>query len=117
MPLRPRAVFLLASVTIIGFGERVEAAPIRPFFEPTDLEFEKPGILDIDVQIGPTYGLGAWGHRWFLTDLELDFGWYDNVEFDLDAAFTSDLQGDGSRIIASEALWPTMKVGFADFHP
>jgi hypothetical protein len=26
-----------------------EAARLRPFFEPTDLELEDPGVVDVDV--------------------------------------------------------------------
>lgn len=93
------------------------AAPVRPVFEPTDLEFEDPGVLDLDFQTGPTYGANAWGKRWILTDLEVDFGIYDNVELGIDAAFSSDLQqADGSRAIVSEALWPSVKLGFLDLH-
>ncbi len=116
MPLRHRVVLLLSSATIIASAEHAAAAPIHPFFEPTDLEFEKTGILDIDVQVGPTYGRGAWGRRWIMMDVELDIGLLENVELDLDATFMSDLQGDGSRRVTSEALWPSMKLGLADFH-
>jgi hypothetical protein len=114
MPLRRRA--LLPSIALLTISTSAAAAPIRPFFEPTDLEFEKPGVLDIDVQTGPTYGANAWGHRWILSDVEVDFGILDNVELGLDAAFSSDLQADHSRTIFSEALWPTVKLGLADFH-
>jgi len=107
MPVRRAALLLL-------FISESHAAPLRPFFEPTDLELEDPGTLDIDVQTGPTYGASAWGHRWILTDLELDLGLRDNVELDIDATFSSDLQDDRSRAIASEALWPSMKLGLAD---
>src|SRR5947208_2808095 len=107
MPVR-RAALLLVIVT------HSQAAPLRPFFEPTDLELEDPGVLDIDVQMGPTFGAGAWGHRWYLTDLEVDYGILDNLEIDIDATFSSDLQDDGSRKIGSEAFWPSMKVGLAD---
>lgn len=115
MPLR-RCVAILSSATVIALTEHASGAPIRPFFEPTDLEFEKRGILDVDVQMGSTYGRGAWGRRWVLMDVELDVGLLDNVELDLDASFMSDLQSDGSRRVTSEALWPSMKLGLADFH-
>src|ERR1700710_472392 len=45
---------------------------VRPFFEPTDLELEKTGMVDIDVQVGAVQSRGP--ARVVVPDFELDFG-------------------------------------------
>jgi hypothetical protein len=89
-------------------------APLRPYFEPTDLELEEPGVVDLDLQSGFTYGRRALGNRWVLVDVEVDVGLAPNVELDVDAAFADEALGDGTRQWRGDALWPSMKLGFAD---
>jgi hypothetical protein len=33
---------------------------MRPLFEPTDLEMEPTGMLDVDLQVGGIRGRGPW---------------------------------------------------------
>src|SRR5436305_2681888 len=73
------------------FAMALPAAPaharrgIRPLFEPTDLELEKTGVLDIDLQMGVIRSQGPW--RVVVPDFELDFGILPNLELDIDGAY------------------------------
>jgi hypothetical protein len=88
----------------------------RPLFEPTDLELEQPGIVDFDFQLGVIRGRDPW--RVVVPDFELNFGFLRNVELDLDGSYA--LEGTSSSPFSQphavpEALWPSVKVGVADW--
>jgi len=68
---------VLATLLVVG---RAHAAGERSRFEPTDLELERGGVLDIDVQVGTFRGDPA---RPIVTDLELDLGLTRGVELEL----------------------------------
>lgn len=87
---------------------------LRPYFEPTDLELEEPGVVEIDVQSGGTYGRRAAGNRWILADVEAMVGVRKNLQLELDLAFAEELQPDGSRQWRGDALWPSVKLGLLD---
>src|SRR5262245_40873985 len=61
------------------------ARPVRRLFEPTDLEFEDPGVVEADLQFGVVRGEES--YRIAVPDAELDLGLTSNLEFDLDGQF------------------------------
>jgi hypothetical protein len=84
----------------------------KQHFEPTDLELEDPGTLDIDLQFGLVQGPLA--PRLVLPDLEIDFGLAKNVEFDIDTAYGIENPTFGSHSQARAVLdnmWLSMKLG------
>ena len=81
----------------------------RPRFEPSDLEMEEPGHLDLDVQVGATRGDGLHGNRLILPDFEVDLGVADGLEIDVEGAFGVDHFHSSQAHLASEALWPGVK--------
>jgi hypothetical protein len=89
---------------------------VRPLFEPTDLELEKTGVVDIDVQVGAIQGRGP--ARVVVPDFELDFGILPNLELDLDGAYA--IEGPtagpfGFDHAAPDSLWLSAKIGFFDW--
>jgi hypothetical protein len=87
----------------------------RPLFEPTDLELETPGILDVDVQVGMVRSRGPW--RVVIPDFEVDLGLFDRVEFGLDGAYAIEgPSGEPFRFdhAAPDSLWPSLKLGVVD---
>src|SRR5262245_51910797 len=70
-------------------GARTMAArPVRHRFEPTDLEMEEPGVLDIDLQFGLVQGPST--SRLVAPDFELDLGIARHLELDVDGAYAFD---------------------------
>ena len=92
----------------------------HPRFEPTDLEIEKPGIAEIDLQFGPVRGPTAW--RVVVPDFELDLGLLDRIELDLDGSYAIegfDVGTKGPVLFdhsAPENLWPSVRVALGDWH-
>lgn len=92
----------------------------HPRFEPTDLEIEKPGISEIDLQVGPVRGPTAW--RFVVPDFELDLGLLDKVELDLDGTYSVegvDVGKVGPVLFdhaAPDNLWPSVRVALGDWH-
>lgn len=104
-------VRIVAGLALLLFPAVVHAAA-RSRFEPTDLELEKTGVLDIDLQLGTFQGDPS---RPAVADLELDLGVAPNVEIDVDAA----MYGEGTALtrIARrhiDPLWTSMKLGLID---
>jgi hypothetical protein len=92
-------------------------APRRPRFEPTDLELEEPGDVELDLQFGPAFGESDGGQRFLLPDFELDLGLLPNLEIDVDGAFSIDHVGEASRRrLGGDALWTSLKLGIYDQH-
>jgi hypothetical protein len=106
-------------LVLILVGQEAGAAK-HPRFEPTDLEIEKPGIAEIDLQFGPVRGPNAW--RFVVPDFELDLGLLDQVELDLDGTYS--LEGvDVGKVGAlffdhqsPDNLWPSVRVALGDWH-
>ena len=89
---------------------------VRPLFEPTDLELEKTGVVDIDVQVGAIQGQGP--ARVVVPDFEVDVGLLPNLELDLDGAYA--LEGPASGPFsfdhaAPDSLWLGAKIGLYDW--
>jgi hypothetical protein len=89
---------------------------VRPLFEPTDLELEKTGTLDIDVQIGAIRSQGP--ARVVIPDFELDFGILPNLELDIDGAYAIEGPQTGPFSFdhaAPDSLWLGAKIGVFDW--
>ena len=117
--LTPARRFLaLVGFAFVGAiaGHAVAKRPHRHPFEPTDLELDDPGTLDIDHQTGWVHGEGDSGNRLVLSDFELDLGLRNDVELDLDGAFGFDNYGTSAQRLTGEPLWTAMKLGFGDDH-
>src|SRR5262249_49841614 len=83
-----RLVTLVCALASGGAPRAAAARPVRHRFEPTDLEMEEPGVLDIDVQFGPVQGPSS--SRLVAPDFELDLGIARHVELDVDGAYAFD---------------------------
>src|SRR5690242_17343954 len=80
----PLAVAFAVVPALLVCGGVARGRP-RPHFEPTDLDLEESGIIELDLQFGPLRGPDAW--RVVLPDFELDLGLTSNVELGLDGAY------------------------------
>ena len=110
------AAILCASILAFTTAVANARMGIRPLFEPTDLELEDPGVVDFDFQMGVIRGRDPW--RVVVPDFELNFGFLRNVELDLDGTYA--LEGTDSSPFSQphavpDALWPSIKVGLADW--
>lgn len=79
----------------------------HPQFEPTDLELEDGGVMEIDLQFGLVKGTDA--NRIVVPDFEIDLGLFDNVELDLDSTYAI---ANGHSM--PDNLWASVKVGLYD---
>jgi hypothetical protein len=133
---RPRGVFgaarpvfgnapvrsFLVLLGALACGSLFSSAPararaVRPLFEPTDLELEDAGVVDIDLQIGAVRSRGPW--RAVLPDFELDLGILPNLELDVDGAYAIEGPSTGPFSFdhaKPDSLWPSVKLGLFDQH-
>ncbi len=115
--MRALATLLLVGLATFVSASTAGAAPRRPRFEPTDLELERPGEAELDVQIGPAFGESDGGTRLLLPDFELDLGVLPNLEVDIDGAFSLDrLDETHGCSLGGDALWTSLKLGLYDRH-
>ena len=84
-PRRPLAPALNAPALIAAaiFAAR-PASAAKHHFEPTDLDLQDPGLVELDLQLGFARADGPW--RAVLPDAELNLGLSDRVEIDVDFA-------------------------------
>jgi hypothetical protein len=87
------------------------ARPLRPRFEPDDLELEEPGVVEVDLQMGVIQSRGP--YRVVAPDIEVDVGLFDNVEIDLDWTYSIEQPFDHS---VQDNVWLALKVGLLDLH-
>src|SRR5512146_1538481 len=96
----------------------VARAGKHPRFEPTDLELEDSGTMEIDLQAGPVKGPDA--ARIVVPDFEIDLGILPGVERDVDGAYgVEGVPGGAPRFLdhaAPENLWLSVKLGLWDHH-
>jgi hypothetical protein len=85
------------------------ARPLRPRFEPDDMELEKPGVVEVDVQLGFVQSRGP--YRFVVPDVEVDIGTFRNVEIDLDWTYAIEQPFDHS---AGDNVWLSAKLGLLD---
>ena len=115
MGRRPRiAATLLAALAWFPASGR---AAQRPPFEPTDLEWEDTGVVELDLQLGVVRGQGPW--RIVVPDFELDLGLLPWLELDLDGAYAVEGPNMGPFSLdhsAPDALWPSVKLGILGIH-
>jgi hypothetical protein len=91
-------------VTLVG------ARPLRPRFEPDDLELEQPGVVEVNLQAGVIQSRSG-PYRVVVPDLELDIGVLRNVEIDLDWTYAIEQPFDHS---AGDNVWLSAKLGLLD---
>ena len=94
-----------------------QARAIRPIFEPTDLEMEEAGVVEVDLQFGAIRSQGPW--RVIVPDFELDLGLLRWLELDLDGAYAIEGPSSGPFSFdhaAPDSLWPSLKLGLLDWH-
>ncbi len=88
---------------------------VRPFFEPTDLELEVPGTVEVDTQFGLVRSQGPF--RLVMPDFEVDLGILNNLELDVDGAYAIEGPAQGPFRLdhaAPDSLWTSLKVGLLD---
>jgi hypothetical protein len=117
-PAWSRCIGIFALGTLALLWDRTASARtgVRPLFEPTDLEMEKPGTLEADVQLGMIRGRGPW--RVVIPDFEVDFGILSNLELDLDGAYAIEGPSRGPFAFdhaAPDSLWLSAKLGLLDW--
>jgi hypothetical protein len=90
--------------------------PVRRFFEPTDMEFEEPGMAELDMPFGLVRGEDA--YRVSAPDFEFDLGLTSNLELDIDGEFAVGGPDTGEFTFdrtAPDNLWTSLKAGLLDF--
>jgi hypothetical protein len=111
---RARLVFATLALACAGAGS-AEARSLRPIFEPTDLEMEETGVVELDLQFGGIRSRGPW--RVVVPDFELDIGLLPYLELDLDGAYAVEGPSSGPFAFdhaAPDSLWPCLKLGLLD---
>src|SRR5689334_2583964 len=97
------------------FFGRSAAARRRPLFEPTDLEMEDAGALEVDLQFGLVRGRDPW--RLVVPDFEVDIGLAPGIEVDIDGAYAIEGPDDGGFSFVHpgpDNLWVAAKLGLYD---
>jgi hypothetical protein len=115
-PGEVRTHIALFTPVLLASAARPAAARQRPLFEPTDLEMERPGVVEIDLQLGDVRGESSW--RLVVPDFELDIGLMPNLELDVDCAYAIEGPGDGQFSFdhpAPDDLWIAAKLGLYDW--
>jgi hypothetical protein len=88
---------------------------VRPLFEPTDLELEEPGMLEVDLQLGLIRSRGP--ARLMMPDFEIDLGVLSMLELDIDGGYAIEGPSTGPFSLdhaAPDSLWPAAKIGLYD---
>src|SRR5450432_2733334 len=101
-----RAALVIALLAIASV-----ASAAHRHFEPDDLELEKPGIFDIDLQAGPLHGDSVGKNHVMLPDFELGLGLLKNVQLEIDGTFGADEFDRKSRHYTGDPLWLATKLG------
>ena len=86
-------------------------------FEPTDLDLQPPGMLQLDLQGGVVHGSSAW--RAIVPDFEVNLGLSNRVELDVDGAVgleSVDGKAFALKHVVADNLWISSKVGFFAHH-
>ena len=92
------------------------AAPMRRMFEPTDMELQEPGVLQVDMQFGPVRGQDS--YRLSVPDFEINLGLTNDIELDLDGELAIGGPDSGEfrfNQLAPANLWTSVKVGLLDY--
>jgi hypothetical protein len=91
------------------------ALAAKHHFEPTDLDLQDPGQIELDLQVGMARSDGPW--RAVLPDAELNLGLSSNVEIDVD--FALGIEGRPGRAftfdhLVTDNVWLATKLGLWD---
>lgn len=113
-----RGLIVAIALGLAAMGPRVAVARrgVRPHFEPTDLELEEPGMIELDAQAGLVRGPAA--GRLVAPDFEVDIGVTRNLEIDVDGAYAVEAsEPDTPRLDtwAPDSLWICGKLGLFDW--
>lgn len=115
----PAPALFLSLLLGLGPASTPAWARTRPVFEPTDLELENPGAVELDLQLGLVRGPSVW--RVVVPDFELDIGLLRNLEVDIDGAYALEGPTGSSGGLfpfdhsAPDSLWPSLKIGIDDW--
>lgn len=113
---RALTLALLPALATLSPVRRAVAAPgVRPMFEPTDMEMDQPGDVEIDLQVGAIRSAGPW--RAVMPDFEIDIGILPNLELDIDGGFAIEGPPEGPFRFdhaSPDNLWLAAKVGLLD---
>lgn len=90
------------------------ATPKLRRFEPDDLELEKPGVLEVDLQMGPMGGDSDGRNRVLLPDFEVSLGLTSSVQLEVDGTFSIDQFDGNHRHYTGDSLWVATKLGVFD---
>jgi hypothetical protein len=106
--VRPGAFYLLFALGTLGAPGVARAGP-RRIFEPTDLDLEAPGSLEVDLQIGILGDRDTL--RVVVPDFEINLGVLSWLELDLDGTIA--VEGSAPRVdhCAFDNLWLAAKIG------
>jgi hypothetical protein len=91
------------------------ASAARHHFEPTDLELQDPGFLEVDLQLGFARSDGPW--RAVLPDAEINLGLTEQVEIDVDFGLGVEGPQQGAFSfdhLVSDNVWVAAKIGLWD---
>jgi len=105
----------VAWLAVFVVARGAEGAHRRPRFEPADLEMEKPGVVDVDLQFG--FSREGGDYRLVAPDFEIDVGITENLELDLDGTMSWVGSTPGAlppRKFQPDNLWLSLKVGLVD---
>src|SRR5689334_12305267 len=108
-------VVVAAALALRSAGAR---GATRPRFEPTDLEWEDTGVVELDLQVGPVRSSDG-PLRIVVPDFELDLGILPWLEFDIDGAYAVSGPDTGPFSLdhsAPDSLWPSFKFGIYGLH-
>ena len=111
-----RAATLVATALAFAAGDASAGARSRPLFEPTDLELEEAGVVQLDTQFGMMRSADG-PSRLIVPDVELDIGLARNVELDIDASYAIEGPDAGPFALdhaAPDNVWVAAKVGLLD---
>ena len=97
------------ALALLAWSAAASARPLRPRFEPDDMELERPGVIEANLQFGFIQSRGP--YRLVMPDVELDFGALPNLEIDLDWTYALEQPFDHS---AGDNIWLSAKVGLLD---
>lgn len=111
----PKAASALLLVATFAVSRHAFAQSLHRRFEPTDLQLQDEGTLEIDSQMGYTEGDTA--GRLVIPDLEISLGITSNVQIEVDTAYAIEGPQVGRFSLdhpAPDNLWLSSKVMFAD---
>ena len=81
--MRAAATGVVVVLGALGLARPAHAAKARPLFEPTDLELQETGFLEVDAQLGMMRSADG-PARAVIPNYEVNLGVLPNLELDVD---------------------------------